>query len=207
MYPLEMPKLNKPAGPYARLAFYGPMCSGKTFCASWLTNNHSYNRIGFADKLKTVSYDLFGVESKDGVGRKLLQEFADDCKKWDADLFTKHFLYKVQKLEETGKGPIVCDDLRFLAEAKILIRNGFTIVRIHADEDIRKDRISKLYPNFDLTTQGHNSEREFSFIDSYIDTSGLPPYIVASNEAGITVSDLSYLVSRFYESDKISVHR
>lgn len=207
MYPLEMPSLNKPTGPFARIAFYGPMASGKTFCANYLVNNHSYNRVGFADKLKAISYDLFGVESKDGPGRKLLQEFADDCKKWDPYVFTKHFMYKVQRLEATGKGPIVCDDLRFEHEAKALLRNGFTIIRVYVDEQIRKERLAKLYPNFDVTTANHNSESQFRDIDALILRTQLESRIVVSNEIGDTLVTLDETVDSLYGASKISLSR
>ena len=47
------------------IAFYGPMCSGKTYLAKFLVENYGYEKVGFADKLKEVAADLFGIDPND----------------------------------------------------------------------------------------------------------------------------------------------
>lgn len=166
---LPMPRLKK-SEDSVRLAFYGPMASGKTFSANYLVKHFGYTKIALADKLKSVVYDLYGLTGKDGVGRKLLQEFADECKRWDSDVFIKHFLYRVKYIEENQPGPhkIICDDVRFLREAEILKRHGFTLVRVNCDSDIIQERIDKLYPNLPAETRIHQSEQQFNQIDEML---------------------------------------
>jgi hypothetical protein len=162
---LEISKL-KERGQLDRIAFFGPMASGKTFCANYLTSAGYFQKVALADKLKAVVYDLYGVQGKDGNGRKILQEFSDDCKKWDSDVFIKHFLYKVKQIEDGSKHPprIVCDDLRYIREAEVLGAAGFTLIKVSCQETLRASRIATLYPKQAAGAVLHRSEREFGAI-------------------------------------------
>jgi len=156
---LEMPTLSKT---YAnRVAFMGPMCSGKTFCANHLVNTWGFKKAGFADKLKAVAYDLYGTNGKDGESRQLLQTLADDLKKYDKDLFIKHLLYRAKKYENES---IVVDDLRYKVEADALRKNGFIIIKTICGDAIRQERVSRLYPSAPATAHQHRSEREWTTI-------------------------------------------
>lgn len=157
---LETPKLN-PITRGLRVAFMGPMCSGKTYCANHLVNTWGFTKIGFADKLKALAYDLYGVQGKDGDSRHLLQVLADDLKKYDKDLFVKHLLYKAKKYED---GNIVVDDLRFKVEADILRKNKFIIIKVICSDSIRQERIERLYPTAPQGAQAHRSEQEWTTI-------------------------------------------
>jgi hypothetical protein len=132
-----------------------------TFCANQLTINNGFHKLGFTDKLKSLAYDLYGVDGKDGDARRILQELSDDLKKYDKDLFIKHLLYHAKKYED---GSIVVDDLRFRTEANALRLNGFKIVMVTCNDDIRRERIARLYPSAPLTDQGHRSEQEWASI-------------------------------------------
>ena len=158
---LAMPKLA-PATYTRRFAFMGPMCSGKTYCANVLQIGYNYTKMGFADKLKSLAYDLYGVQGKDGDSRRILQELADDLKKYDKDLFIKHLLYLAKKHDEHES--IVVDDLRFKPEADALRKNGFKIVLVTCDESIRQERIARLYPHAPQGAQAHRSEQEWRSI-------------------------------------------
>lgn len=159
---LEMPSLIPVGFTHTkRVAFMGPMCSGKTFCAQHLVNEFGFIKIGFADKLKSLVYDLYGINGKDGYSRQVLQELADDLKKYDKDLFIKHLLFRVKKHEYES---IVVDDLRFKVEANILRKNGFTIIKVICGDAIRQERIARLYPTVPQGAQEHRSEHEWTEI-------------------------------------------
>lgn len=144
-----------------RVAFMGPMCSGKTYCANHLVNNWGYRKLGFADKLKALAYDLYGLQGKDGEARQLLQLLADDLKKYDKDVFVKHLLYHAKQYENEA---IVVDDLRFKVEADALRKNGFIIIKTICDEPTRRERIARLYPTAPQDALGHRSEQEWTTI-------------------------------------------
>jgi hypothetical protein len=143
-----------------RIAFYGKMCSGKTTCANYLVINSNFVKMALADKLKAIAYELYGVEGKDGASRALLQGLGDDLRKWDEDVFINAVLRKVAAIEALTKFPpkIVVDDVRFPNEAAGLLAAGFTLVGITANEDVRQERIKKLYPNMDASAMNHASE-------------------------------------------------
>lgn len=146
------------------IAFYGPMCSGKTYLATHLIENYGYMKVGFADKLKAVARDLFEIDTKDKKDstRKLLQGFSDDIKKWGGeDVFVKHLIHKLYELP----GPFVIDDLRYTFEADALRSAGFKLVSVNTYENIRQERILKLYPDTSLEAQQHRSETDSKLIE------------------------------------------
>lgn len=168
-----------------RVAFYGPMCSGKTYLANYLVQNYGFRRMGFADKLKEVAQDLFDIDpkNKNNFNRKLLQEFSDDIKKWGGeDIFVKHFLKNLPPLEYN----ITCDDLRYPFEAVALRAEGFKIVSVNSYENIRQERILKLYPDTSLEAQRHKSEQDYKQIE--------PDHVIWSNNPSDT-KDLERLIN------------
>lgn len=156
---LEMPKLKKISRPYQRIAFFGPMACGKTWCAKYLVENYGYNRVAFADKLKAVAYDLYGIQGKDGPNRAILQDLGGYIRKQDSDIWIKHALYKAQHMEDSmpHRG-LALDDLRYSNEAEVLKRNGFMLVKVECNEEVRQARIKHLYPDVTKDVQIHASE-------------------------------------------------
>ncbi len=167
-----MPTLVPPINKTYRIAFYGPMCSGKTFAANYLVDHHGYQRVNFAGKLKELAANIFDVHGKDGEDRTVLQQLGQKMREIDTDIWVKLALEKIRYNYPDSR--IVIDDLRYVNEAKALRANGFTIVRVHTDEDIRLNRIKKLYPNTPVGADQHSSEREWELIT--------PDYIVIGDD-------------------------
>jgi hypothetical protein len=122
---------------------------------------YGFIKFGFADKLKSLAYDLYGVNGKDGESRRILQVLSDDLKRYDPDLFIKHLLLRAKKFENDC---IVVDDLRYKSEADILRKNGFIIIKVICADPIRLDRVARLYPSTPQSAQGHPSEQEWAGI-------------------------------------------
>lgn len=153
------------------VAFFGPMCSGKTYMANYLAERYEYEKLGFATKLKEVAADLFDIDvsNKNDKTRKLLQGFSDDVKKWGGeDIWVKIFLKNITPW------PTVCDDLRYTFEADALREAGFLIIQVMSSEPIRQERIASLYPDTSDEAQQHKSEQDYKNI--------VPDYIVYSNK-------------------------
>lgn len=161
-----MPKL-KARQSKERLAFFGPMCSGKTWCANYLVNRGEFKKVAFADKLKAIAYELYGIQGKNGKDRLLLQGLGADLRKHDPDVWIKYALSMVERIESESKRPskIVIDDLRYNNEARALRANGFTLIQVSLPEEIRRGRISALYPETPLSSYYHPSEREWESIE------------------------------------------
>ncbi len=153
--------LDLPKHTFDRIAFYGPMAAGKSWCASEL-QWHGYGTAHLASKLKTICYDLYGIQGKDNRSRRILQEVSDDLKKWEPHLWVKYLLNSLKSHE---KDKIVVDDLRFVHEAKYFRENGFNLVLVTADNEVRAKRIADLYPDTDPSRHLHASEQEWKEIE------------------------------------------
>ena len=115
----------------------------------------------FAGKLKEIANDLYGTIEKNNEGRRILQELADDLKKWDPLLFTNYLKRQMAEYilyEGVENARIVVDDMRFMHEFEALKESGFTIIGVTCDEDIRRGRIQQLYPDTEDARMEHGSE-------------------------------------------------
>lgn len=143
-----------------RVAFYGPMASGKTYSAQNLFSK--YQKFSLAAPLKATAKEYYGVTGKTNDERQILQELADDLKKWDRDVFTKRLLWEQYDFYVAGnKRPGIVDDLRFNHEAKDLRAHGFTIVRVEVPRGLRMARIAEKYPDTDPARFDHPSEQDW----------------------------------------------
>lgn len=142
-----------------RIAFIGPMGSGKTWAAQYLVDNYGYKKLSFAGKLKQIAKEMFGVEGKDGNDRLILQGLGSDLRKYDEDVWVK---YVMKLIHNAGLdySKIVIDDTRYLNEAGILKENGFILVRLRVPLDELEARLVRLYPNRPATAFLHASETE-----------------------------------------------
>ena len=168
---LEYPPYYNPYN-VPKVSFFGPMASGKTYSASNLFKR--YERFSLAGPLKETAREYYGVTGKTNDERKILQELADDIKKWDNDVFTKRLLWSVYDYLRNGnKKPIVIDDMRFAHEAKDLRDHGFTLVRVEVPESVRMARIKEKYPDTDPARFEHASETEWRRI--------IPDYVISGD--------------------------
>lgn len=163
---LDYPPHFGPEG--IRIAFYGPMASGKTYLAEKLFNN--YHKESLARPLKETAKLFYGVTGKTDSERQILQEFADDIKKWDEHVFTKLLLHRLNEhyaayaMMGNHPGPVVVDDLRFQHEADDLRDYGFSIIRVSVPEVTRLERIKEKYPDTDPARFSHRSETDLNNI-------------------------------------------
>lgn len=159
--------------PYPDLAFTGPMCSGKSWCADYLNQEARYTKLSFAGPLKKLAKELFGVEGKDGDARRVYQQLGQKMREIDPDVWIKALLRDLDK-SHTDVTRFVIDDVRYLNEAEALRARGFKIVYVMCKKSARMHRINELYPNMDPALMQHDSETEMEEIE--------PDYIVFSDE-------------------------
>lgn len=143
-----------------RIAFFGPMASGKTFMAENVFSK--YHKESLAKPLKKSARFYYNVQGKTDLERKILQELGDDIKKWDREVFAKLLLWRIREYYLSADGepkyPVVVDDLRFPYEADALRQFGFQIVRVSVPENLRLERIAEKYPDTDPARFSHPSE-------------------------------------------------
>lgn len=120
----------------------GPAGAGKDTAAE-VFFRAGYERVAFADPIKTIAVQFFGWNGvKNERGRKLLQDIGMAGRAYDPECWLRHMRWSNPI---RYKKPTVITDVRFENEAQWILRNGGTLVRI-----IRPD----------LTVGEHVSETE-----------------------------------------------
>ena len=152
-----------------KIAICGPMASGKTWLANKLCEEFGLNKISLAAQVKVVARDLFFMdpEKKDRV---LLQEIGKKMRDIRPSVWVDYMLTS----EEAQKN-CVCDDVRFVNEARKLSSEGFIIIMLEIDEELQKARLMRTYPDdwkIHWNARSDSSETELlsKEMQDYIDT-------------------------------------
>jgi len=124
-----------------KIAFMGPICSGKSTLSNQLKNNNNFKVFSFAEPVKKYCTKIFNMKFKD---RKLLQQFADKCKEINP-LVWVNILEK--KIIENPKCNIIIDDLRYPNELKMLEKYNFIIIKLNIKKPLQIKRIIETYPS------------------------------------------------------------
>lgn len=149
-----------------KIAIHGPMCSGKSTIAKIIQDyDNEYNIYSFGGKIKELAKDLFEMNGKD---RTLLISIADKMREIDEDIWAKYIIKQTE-----NKNKCIIDDLRFQNELNYL--SDWTIISLTTPENIRIERIKKLYTNHEdhIKNMKHISETDNLLLPEntyYIDT-------------------------------------
>ncbi len=124
-----------------KIAICGPMASGKTWLAHKLCEELGLSKISLAAQVKVVARDLFFMdpEHKDRI---LLQEIGKKMRDIRPSVWVDYMLNS-----ENAQDNCVCDDVRFVNEARKLSEEGFLIIMLDIDEELQKSRLMRAYPD------------------------------------------------------------
>jgi len=148
-----------------RIAITGWMGSGKTEIAKYLEFKYGFKRISFADGIKDIAYNIFGMKGKQ---RGLLQSIGEKMREIDKDVWIKHTINRLDNLHD-----FVIDDLRRMNEFEELKANGFVIIRVVSDEEKRIERLIKRDGYCDKSLMYNESENGCADLRLYeIDNNG-----------------------------------
>ena len=123
-----------------KIAFMGPICSGKSTLSKFLQDNYNFKIISFAKPVKIYSKEIFDMKEKN---RKLLQNFADKCKEINPLVWVNLAEKEKQKNIDNN---IVIDDLRYPNELEMLHKYNFIIIKLDITSDFQLKRLKKTYP-------------------------------------------------------------
>lgn len=163
-----------------RIGLTGGMCSGKSYVAGALVNNHGFQKFAFADKLKEIAFDLFDVRGKSPREREILQALGRKMREIDSEVWIKYLIKNIDTKYPSRRSDIVVDDVRYVNEIKALQREDFKIIRINTPNNIRLERVASLYPDTTEAALTDASEIEHLLVepDAYLDSSSIEVYRV-----------------------------
>lgn len=129
-----------------KIALTGQMRSGKDTVARRLVERYDFVKLAFADDMKRIFHELCPHIPKYPKPRAEYQRFGEEIRSlYGADIWVRHVERRVERLTDYFKAhgqtlKIVITDLRLPIEYDWCKRNGFVIVRVIADENIRRER-------------------------------------------------------------------
>ncbi|MFS0562599.1 AAA family ATPase [Terribacillus sp. 179-K 1B1 HS] len=167
--------MTEPNG-ITRIALTGKLRSGKSTVERHLTQQHGFNSVAFGDQLKYFAHKIFDDATDDAAydpfrpgspqkPRALYQQFGQLCREIDPDVWIKHAQRTVEYYERlrdtTG---IVISDLRQPNEYEWAKANGFTIVKVVADDAVRLERARQAGDKMTEEDFVHDTE---SYVDGF----------------------------------------
>ena len=140
--------------PVLRLAVSGKMRSGKDTLAERLVERYGFKRYAFADRLKEVARELFGMPLG-AKNRHLLVELGRKMCEVDRLVWVNCVLGQMPLRQD-----VIISDLRFKYEYHALKAFDFIIVRVDSDEETRLKRVGKFGSRVDLALVDDPSETD-----------------------------------------------
>jgi len=144
--------------PPIRLAVSGKMRSGKDTLAEYLAESYGFVRFAFADRLKEVAVELFGmsVARKD---RHLLVELGRKMCEVDQLVWVNYVLGKIPL-----RADVAISDMRFRYEYDALKAFRFTMARVEIDRDVQIRRATKSGSAVDVALMDDRSETDLDSV-------------------------------------------
>lgn len=171
---LEIPPIPNAEYKGSRIAFFGPMCSGKTFQANLLVQKFDYEKFAFADRLKEMATELFGITGKDNYARSVLQKFGQGLRDIDPNVWEYVMANRlIKRFSRNPEARVVVDDVRYPSEYKLLEDAGFLMVHAYAPLFTRNLRVKELYPDLEPERFTHPSE---TLLESFVGHTTLKSY-------------------------------
>ena len=151
-----------------KIGLVGKAGTGKDTVAAYLMAVYGFKKFAFADRLKELDFELFGpTEGKD---RKRLQQFGQFCRSIDPDVWVK----QLDKRIRGYGGNVVITDIRQRNELDYCKENGFVIVKLFCDDEIRLQRMKERGDIFKSEDLNHETETQLDSFDYdyWIDNNG-----------------------------------
>lgn len=146
-------------GKTIKVAICGKMRSGKDTVADMLKMNMNVVPFAFSDGIwATVRllYPEIYARKDEEKPRRLLQELGQKMREVDPNIWVN---YTFENINFSVADNVIVTDLRQPNELEALKREGFFIIRVNADEEVRLERARKAGDNFSLTDLQHETEQ------------------------------------------------
>lgn len=170
-----------------KIAVSGKMAAGKTTLTNIIQQHHemqqphddrffedifSYStQLSLATPVKEVAKEYFFMREnhKDRpLLQKIGQQFRDIRPSVWIDLLIAEAEKKTEDFAQRGiAGCLVCDDVRFPNELDALREDGWFLIRLEVDDEIRKKRIKDTYPHDYEVHWANRNEISETALDNY----------------------------------------
>lgn len=134
-----------------RVAVVGKIRSGKTTVVNiikGMLDESDSIIIEFSDSLREATEVMYPA-TKGIKDRERLIAVGQHMRKLDVDVWTNIVEHKIRVAEEEGYANILVSSVRQPNEVEMLLRNGFDIIQVVSDEEIRIQRCVKAGDKFD----------------------------------------------------------
>ncbi|MBX0320303.1 AAA family ATPase [Shouchella clausii] len=154
----------------------GKIRSGKDTVGRYLVDNHSYTQFAFGTRLKEQFFNTFPWMNIEGKKpRKNIQMFGQQCRAIDPEVWVKQCFQDIDQWNHyRSEGQVVITDIRQPNEFKKCKEEGYFIIRVEADEDVRIKRMIEngdVFEKEDLYHETELSVDKFD-VDLVIDNNG-----------------------------------
>lgn len=146
-----------------KIALAGKLRSGKTTVEQYLCAIHDFTPFAFADPLKYSFYNLFPQYRSQPKPRALLQRYGEGMCAIDPHVWIRPTFERIDRTTGIaaieGRTPrILITDLRKQTELDEVRRQGFTVIRITAPEELRIRRAVEAGDDFNVEDLYHATE-------------------------------------------------
>ena len=169
-----------------KIGICGKMASGKTTLAEELSHleDYGFTIISMAGEVKRVGRELFGMIKKD---RPLLQQIGMKMREIRESVWLDAVINEAKHHPDA-----VCDDVRFINEAKNLKDAGWLLVKLEIDDDLQKSRLKTTYGDDWEVHWNNRSDPSEAEVDK-IPLDWFDLVIPAANDGSPTKELLSFL--------------
>jgi dephospho-CoA kinase len=120
-----------------RIAFVGPMASGKSTMANVIAKTYGCRVKSFAAPVKDIARGMFGMTTKD---RRLLQIIGMTGRALHPDTWANKLIGSLDEHDS-----VCVDDVRFKNEIDVLRASGFVVIYLDIPSSVRFERLKKTY--------------------------------------------------------------
>lgn len=152
-----------------KVVLFGKMRSGKDTVGEMLINDYGFQRFAFGDGIGEIITKYFPTAFDEGKPRHHYQFIGQQLRQLDKDVWIKYLLNTVEEAENKTDSDefhvVVCDG-RQENEAERMRENGYVVIKVEADEDIRLARIKASGDTFNPEQLYHETELQVDKINA-----------------------------------------
>lgn len=152
-----------------KIALVGKARSGKDTVGEYLANNYTFKRFYFAQGIEEIINKYFPEAFEGGKPRNHYQHIGQELRALNKYVWINYLQRQVdQYISENPKGNVIVTDCRQANEEKVLREQGYLIVKVACNEQVRLDRILKSGEEFNPGTFYHDTEKQTELIIPHI---------------------------------------